>query len=233
MTYETLSDVPALLQEHIKRADGYYERYERAEYPCYYSIAEFNRALDLMRGFPDVWPNGVEYWAQDDNSIWWAFDAKPDFGDVKWLGSIKGSKAGNTIGDWRTTLRKRPSAQSVINDLKGEEVEENKPEKNQSLSEKTPTISDKDLRKPVTKKRSQSKSLGSVSDGSTASYYELPEGATELQDLISYRNLNAQDGEMFRAIYRKGRASHSDELRDAKKVLFYAKAEVERLEKLK
>lgn len=71
------------------------------------------------------------------------------------------------------------------------------------------------------------------SDGSTADYYKLPEGATELQHLISHRNLNAQDGEMFRAIYRKGRASHSDELRDAKKVLFYAQAEVERLEKLR
>lgn len=84
---------------------------------------------------------------------------------------------------------------------------------------------------------SEQKALGirdvGTSDGSTASYYELPEGATELQDLISYRNLNAQDGEMFRAIYRKGRASHSDELRDAKKVLFYAQAEVKRLEALK
>ena len=69
------------------------------------------------------------------------------------------------------------------------------------------------------------------SDGSTASYYELPKGARELQDLISYRNMNAQDGEMFRALYRKGRASHSDALRDAKKVLFYAEAEVERLER--
>ena len=72
----------------------------------------------------------------------------------------------------------------------------------------------------------------STSDGSTADYYELPDGATELQDLISHRNLNAQDGEIFRAIYRKGRASHSDELRDARKVLFYAQAEVKRLEKL-
>lgn len=67
------------------------------------------------------------------------------------------------------------------------------------------------------------------SDGSTASYYELPHGCTELQDLISHRNMNAQDGEMFRAIYRKGMASHSDALRDAKKVLFYAEAEVKRL----
>lgn len=68
------------------------------------------------------------------------------------------------------------------------------------------------------------------SDGSSASYYQLPPGCTELQDLISYRNMNAQDGEVFRAIYRKGRASHSDELRDARKVLFYAQAEVKRLE---
>ena len=72
----------------------------------------------------------------------------------------------------------------------------------------------------------------SKSDGSTADYYQLPAGCRELQDLISYRNLNAQDGEIFRAIYRKGRASHSDELRDAKKVLFYAQAEVKRLEAL-
>lgn len=71
----------------------------------------------------------------------------------------------------------------------------------------------------------------STSDGSTASYYELPTDCTQLQDLISYRNMNAQDGEIFRVIYRKGRASHSDALRDAKKVLFYAQAEVERLQR--
>lgn len=74
--------------------------------------------------------------------------------------------------------------------------------------------------------------MSNRSDGSTASYYQLPPGCTELQDLISYRNMNAQDGEIFRAIYRKGRASHSDELRDARKVLFYAQAEVKRLEAL-
>ena len=71
------------------------------------------------------------------------------------------------------------------------------------------------------------------SDGSTASYYELPEGATELQHLISHRNLNAQLGEIFRACYRYGLVSHSDMLRDAKKIKFYAQAEIERLEKLR
>lgn len=70
------------------------------------------------------------------------------------------------------------------------------------------------------------------SDGSTADYYVLPEGAAQLQDLISHRNMNAQIGEIIRACYRYGMASHSDMLRDAKKIRFYAQAEVERLEKL-
>lgn len=73
----------------------------------------------------------------------------------------------------------------------------------------------------------------STSDGSTASYYELPEGATELQDLISHRDMNSQIGEIFRSCYRYGLVSHSDKMRDAKKIRFYAQAEVERLEKLK
>ena len=70
------------------------------------------------------------------------------------------------------------------------------------------------------------------SDGSTASYYELPESSTELQHLISHRNMNAQIGEVFRACYRYGLVEHSEMLRDAKKIKFYAQAEIERLEKL-
>ena len=69
-----------------------------------------------------------------------------------------------------------------------------------------------------------------TSDGSTAAYYELPEGAKELQDLISHRNMNAQIGEVFRSCYRYGIASHSDKLRDAKKIKFYIDAEIKRLE---
>ena len=60
----------------------------------------------------------------------------------------------------------------------------------------------------------------------------IDRNSTELQQIIADLDLNAQTGEMARAIYRKGRASHSDELRDARKVLFYAQAEVKRLEKL-
>ena len=73
--------------------------------------------------------------------------------------------------------------------------------------------------------------LMTASDGSTAAYYELPEGANELQDLISHRNMNAQIGEIFRSCYRYGLALHSDQLRDAKKIKFYIDAEIKRLEK--
>jgi len=69
------------------------------------------------------------------------------------------------------------------------------------------------------------------SDGSTASYYELPEGATELQDLISFKNMNAQIGEIFRACYRYGQVEHSEKMRDAKKIKFYIEAEIDRLRK--
>ena len=71
-----------------------------------------------------------------------------------------------------------------------------------------------------------------TSDGSTAGYYELPDNATELQHLISHRDMNAQIGEIFRACYRYGMVSHSPKLRDIKKIIFYATAELERLEKL-
>jgi hypothetical protein len=71
-----------------------------------------------------------------------------------------------------------------------------------------------------------------TSDGSTAGYYELPDNATELQHLISHRDMNAQIGEIFRACYRYGMVSHSPKMRDIKKIIFYATAELERLEKL-
>jgi len=69
------------------------------------------------------------------------------------------------------------------------------------------------------------------SDGSTANYYTLPAEAEQLQDLISYKNMNAQIGEIFRACYRYGEVEHSEMLRDAKKIKFYAEAEIKRLEK--
>ena len=70
-----------------------------------------------------------------------------------------------------------------------------------------------------------------ASDGTSADYYKLPEGATQLQDLISAKNMNAQIGEIVRACYRYGEVEHSPRLRDAKKIKFYIEAEIARLEK--
>lgn len=89
------------------------------------------------------------------------------------------------------------------------------------------------LRTYVNESVGKSNRLGtSESDGSTANYYDLPAGAETLQDLLSYRNMNHAMGEIFCATYRYGRASHSDQLRDAKKIKFYIEAEIKRLEKL-
>jgi hypothetical protein len=71
-----------------------------------------------------------------------------------------------------------------------------------------------------------------TSDGSSANYYKLPRNVSELQDLISHRNMNAQLGEIFRECYRYGLASHSDEMRGIKKIIFYANAELKRLQGL-
>jgi len=83
--------------------------------------------------------------------------------------------------------------------------------------------------KPIQHKRAFA---DNISDGSTADYYKVPIKATELQHLISHKNMNAQIGEIFRACYRYGEVSHSNRMRDAKKIKFYAEAEIERLEKL-
>jgi len=68
-----------------------------------------------------------------------------------------------------------------------------------------------------------------ANDGSTADYYELPINARQLQDLISFLNCNAQLGEIGRAWYRYGRCAHSEKRRDLRKIIFYARAELDRL----
>src|SRR5690625_876608 len=65
-----------------------------------------------------------------------------------------------------------------------------------------------------------------MNDGSTADYYQLPAGATELQDLISHRDMNFQIGNIFKACYRYGQAHHSSRERDLRKIIFYARAEL-------
>ena len=66
--------------------------------------------------------------------------------------------------------------------------------------------------------------------GSTPSQYGLPAGATDLQDLIEHRGMNFAMGNIFKACYRRGTCSHSDELRDMRKIKWFAEREIARME---
>jgi len=66
--------------------------------------------------------------------------------------------------------------------------------------------------------------------GSTPHQYALPPWATDLQDLIEYRGMNFALGNIFKACYRRGTCSHSDALRDMRKVAWFAEREIARIE---
>jgi hypothetical protein len=68
--------------------------------------------------------------------------------------------------------------------------------------------------------------------GSTPSQYGLPPNSTELQDLIEHREMNFAVGNIFKAAYRLGRCSHSDQARDLRKIIWFAERELTRVENL-
>lgn len=72
--------------------------------------------------------------------------------------------------------------------------------------------------------------MSQSNDGLTASYYELPDGATELKHLIFYKNMNGQIAEIFRSTYRYEDCPHSDRRRNLNKIIAYAQQELERLD---
>ena len=63
--------------------------------------------------------------------------------------------------------------------------------------------------------------------GSTPKQYGIPAGATELQDLIEYRDMNFAIGNIFKACYRLG--TKNDALYEMNKVLWFAERERDRL----
>ena len=67
--------------------------------------------------------------------------------------------------------------------------------------------------------------------GSTPSQYGLPPHAKELQDLIEYRKMNFAIGNIFKAAYRYGNCSHSNQLRDLRKIIWFAQRELALIEK--
>ena len=70
-----------------------------------------------------------------------------------------------------------------------------------------------------------------TSDGGSTTYYDIPEGAMDLQDLIEWKNMNFSIGNIFKACYRLGQKSGQDDLYDINKIIFFAQREKFRLEK--
>jgi len=69
------------------------------------------------------------------------------------------------------------------------------------------------------------------SDGSTASYYELPNNASELQDLISAKNMNYSVGSIFVLCCEHGEAqSVQSRINIVKGIIKHAEYERKRLE---
>jgi|TARA_R110000751_G_scaffold87352_7_gene173222 hypothetical protein len=68
------------------------------------------------------------------------------------------------------------------------------------------------------------------SDGWSTSYYELPKGSAELQDLIEHRGMNFSVGNMFKACYRLGQKDGASTMYDLKKIKWYVEREIAREE---
>jgi len=65
--------------------------------------------------------------------------------------------------------------------------------------------------------------------GSTPSQYGLPEGSTDLQDLIEHRNMNFAIGNIFKAAYRLG--TKNNDSYELNKIIWFAQRELNKLEK--
>ena len=71
-----------------------------------------------------------------------------------------------------------------------------------------------------------------VPGGSTPSQYALPNDATELQDLIEYREMNFSIGNIFKACYRLGHKSNVTKEYDLNKIIYFAQRELQRVQGL-
>lgn len=61
-----------------------------------------------------------------------------------------------------------------------------------------------------------------TSDGGSTSYYELPTNATELNDLIEYKNMSFALGNIFKACYRFGEKDAASRMYDLNKIIYFA-----------
>ena len=75
----------------------------------------------------------------------------------------------------------------------------------------------------------------SVNNGGATSYYDLPDGATCCNDIIMWRNMNYNQGNIFKSAFcfNQGRHTGTDDLRELNKIIYFAQQEKARLLRLK
>lgn len=90
-----------------------------------------------------------------------------------------------------------------------------------ALIDQCPSYS-KSVADKIGKKNLSKLSTGAVSDGGKTSYYELPEGATELNDLIEHKQMSFALGNIFKACYRFGEKAAAKRIYDLNKIIYFA-----------
>ena len=61
-----------------------------------------------------------------------------------------------------------------------------------------------------------------ISDGKATEYYDFPEVATTLNDIIEFKEMSFARGNIFKAAYRLGEKSGIDDIYDLNKIIYYA-----------
>ncbi|WP_196232765.1 hypothetical protein [Sinorhizobium meliloti] len=69
------------------------------------------------------------------------------------------------------------------------------------------------------------------SDGGSTSYYNIPEYATDLQDLIEHKRMEFGIGNIFKACYRLGEKDGTSKRYDLNKIIFFAQRELARMDR--
>lgn len=69
-----------------------------------------------------------------------------------------------------------------------------------------------------------------MNDGGSSDYYKLPEGSSELQDLIEHKNMNFAIANIFKACYRYG--DKNDLMYELNKMRWFIDRETSRVKKI-
>jgi hypothetical protein len=81
-------------------------------------------------------------------------------------------------------------------------------------------------------KQSSQKTDPAENNGGKTDYYDIPEGAKTLNDLIEFKKMDFAQGNIFKATWRLGDPAHHSSIeRDLNKIIYYAKRKLAQVQK--